>query len=424
MGRVLAVALVALCLVPLVGTARPARADDVSDLNARARAIATQLADLQGRIADLGEAFNQAQVRSGQLDEEMATTRRRLAQARQVEEARRAEAAHYALVSYVGGNDQTMSLALDGRQWDLTRRNGYASIEIGNRQQLVDDLLAASRSTPACSPTCATPPPSRSRSEPTWPASRPRPSSSWRSSRSCRTRCRASWPTPSPVSRPRWSPKQRPRPRARAATTTSAPSVTETGSGATPSSEPTAVDPTGSAPPATTRRPGGTGQTTTPPATTTPAPPPPVVTPPPVVNPPPPSRGGQVAANAARSQLGVRYSWGGGNASGPSYGFGAGAGVKGFDCSGLTLYAWAQAGVHLYHSAQVQYDQSRRVSLSQLQVGDLVFYGSSSTSIDHVALYIGNGQVIHAPNSRTVVQVGPVSLWNGYFAWSGAGRPG
>ncbi len=80
--------------------------------------------------------------------------------------------------------------------------------------------------------------------------------------------------------------------------------------------------------------------------------------------------------------------------------------------------------MYLYHSAQMQYDQSRRVSLSQLQVGDLVFYGGSSTSIDHVALYIGNGQVVHAPNSRTVVQVGPVSLWNGYFAWSGAGRPG
>ena len=90
----------------------------------------------------------------------------------------------------------------------------------------------------------------------------------------------------------------------------------------------------------------------------------------------------------------------------------------------LDSYAWAQAGVSLYHSAQMQYDSSRVVAISNLAVGDLVFYGSSSRSIDHVGIYIGNGQVVHAPNSRSLVQVGPVYLWGGYYPWIGAGRPG
>ena len=117
------------------------------------------------------------------------------------------------------------------------------------------------------------------------------------------------------------------------------------------------------------------------------------------------------------------YSWGGGNSSGPSYGFGTGAHTKGFDCSGLTLYAWAQAGVYLYHNAQSQYESIRHVPLSQLQRGDLVFYGGSSGSIDHVAIYVGGGTVVHAPHTGSRVQTGPVYLWGGYFSWIGAGRP-
>jgi cell wall-associated NlpC family hydrolase len=142
------------------------------------------------------------------------------------------------------------------------------------------------------------------------------------------------------------------------------------------------------------------------------------------VAPPPATGRGQIAANAAISQLGVRYSWGGGNANGPSEGFGPGAGIVGFDCSGLTLYAWARAGVYLPHSAQLQYNLSAKVSLGQLRPGDLVFYGSSSATITHVAIYVGGGQVVHAPNSRSLVQYGAVNLWNGYYPWIGAGRPG
>jgi peptidoglycan DL-endopeptidase CwlO len=98
---------------------------------------------------------------------------------------------------------------------------------------------------------------------------------------------------------------------------------------------------------------------------------------------PPPSNatGAQAAIQAAESQLGVQYVFG---AADPSVGF---------DCSGLTEWAWAQAGVSLPHSAAMQYAVLPHVAIGQEQPGDLLFFYSP---IAHVALYIGGGVMIHA----------------------------
>ncbi len=139
---------------------------------------------------------------------------------------------------------------------------------------------------------------------------------------------------------------------------------------------------------------------------------------------------GQRAADVALRWLGTRYSWGGGNASGPTYGIdfpGGGAGandsrVRGFDCSGLTLYAWAQAGIGLPHYSGYQYRSGRRLSRAELRPGDLVFwaYTSDPATIHHVALYLGGGQVVMAPQSGDVVRIAP--MW--YEGYLGAARPG
>ncbi len=85
------------------------------------------------------------------------------------------------------------------------------------------------------------------------------------------------------------------------------------------------------------------------------------------------------------------------------YVFGA-AGPDAWDCSGLTMMAWKQAGVTLPHNAAQQYSTVRHIARSDLAAGDLVFYND----LGHVGVYIGNNQIIHAPNSRTVVKVGPI----------------
>jgi peptidoglycan hydrolase CwlO-like protein len=115
-----------------------------------------------------------------------------------------------------------------------------------------------------------------------------------------------------------------------------------------------------------------------------------------------PPLGGDVAATgraaaalaAARSALGSPYIWG---ANGPSA----------FDCSGLTQWSWAQAGVSLPRTSQAQRTAGRQVPLSQARPGDLVTYRSDAS---HVAIYAGNGQVIHAPRPGAAVRYDPVAM--------------
>jgi cell wall-associated NlpC family hydrolase len=118
----------------------------------------------------------------------------------------------------------------------------------------------------------------------------------------------------------------------------------------------------------------------------------------------PASGRGAVALNYALDQLGDPYAWG---ADGPSS----------FDCSGLTMAAWRQAGVSLSHSSRGQAGEGRPVSRSQLQPGDLVFFYSP---ISHVGLYYGGGKIVHAPHPGAGVEIAPISE----MPYNGAVRPG
>jgi len=101
---------------------------------------------------------------------------------------------------------------------------------------------------------------------------------------------------------------------------------------------------------------------------------------------------------------------------GDSYVYGA-AGPSAYDCSGLTMAAWGSAGVSLPHSSSAQMGYGTPVSISALQPGDLVFYYSP---VSHVAMYIGNGMIVHAANPSQGVRTDPVGL----MPISGAVRPG
>ena len=122
-------------------------------------------------------------------------------------------------------------------------------------------------------------------------------------------------------------------------------------------------------------------------------------------NPPPVSSRASVAVSAAQSQLGVPYKFA---QSSP--------GVA-FDCSGLTAYAWGQAGVSIPHQSAAQYASTPHVPQDQAQPGDLIFYYSP---ISHVGLYVGGGSMIHAPQTGSTVSYSVVH-WNKVV---GVSRPG
>jgi cell wall-associated NlpC family hydrolase len=130
----------------------------------------------------------------------------------------------------------------------------------------------------------------------------------------------------------------------------------------------------------------------------------------------------EIAIDAALARRGLPYAWGGGGTRGPGPGMDPDEGVIGFDCSGLTQYAYAQAGISIPRNSRSQYSALPKVSSDDLQAGDLVFWGSDpsdSDSITHVALYLGGSKVVQAPQSGDVVKVSDM-WWRNYV---GAVRP-
>ena len=123
-----------------------------------------------------------------------------------------------------------------------------------------------------------------------------------------------------------------------------------------------------------------------------------------VVSAAPPARYGGVVG-IAMQYLGVPYVWGG-------------ASPSGFDCSGFSMYVFAQVGVSLPHHAASQYGMGVPVSRSELQAGDLVFFNG----LGHMGIYIGGGQFIHAPHTGDVVKISSIS--DSWYAstWVGARR--
>ena len=111
---------------------------------------------------------------------------------------------------------------------------------------------------------------------------------------------------------------------------------------------------------------------------------------------PPPSQYGGVVGIAMR-YLGVQYVWGG-------------ASPSGFDCSGLVMYAYAQMGVSLPHSTYAMWNVGSPVARDQLEPGDLVFFDG----LNHVGIYIGGNQFVHAPHTGDVVKIS--SLGESWYA--------
>jgi peptidoglycan DL-endopeptidase CwlO len=124
-------------------------------------------------------------------------------------------------------------------------------------------------------------------------------------------------------------------------------------------------------------------------------------------NPPPVPPGAAGAIQAAESQLGVPYVWGGET-----------PGV-GFDCSGLVQWSWGQAGVSLPRTSGAQFGATTQIPLADIEPGDLLFYGTDGSQ--HVAMYVGGGEMIEAPQTGQVVHITGVRTGDGF---AGVGRVG
>ena len=119
---------------------------------------------------------------------------------------------------------------------------------------------------------------------------------------------------------------------------------------------------------------------------------------------------GVEAVSIAEQYLGVPYLWGGSTPAG-------------FDCSGLTMYVYAQLGIQLPHYAAAQWNEGMKVDPSALEPGDLVFFEPTAAGPGHVAIYAGGDQIIEAPDTGDVVKLASLSETAASLGFVGAVRP-
>ncbi len=130
----------------------------------------------------------------------------------------------------------------------------------------------------------------------------------------------------------------------------------------------------------------------------------------------------QTAIAAGMRYIGTPYAWGGGGRRGPGPGQEPDLGIIGFDCSGLTQYAYGQAGISISRNSRAQFAESPKVARGALQPGDLVFWATDPSvpgTIHHVAIYLGDDRILEAPESGGYVRT-TAMRWGKY---AGAVRP-
>ena len=133
----------------------------------------------------------------------------------------------------------------------------------------------------------------------------------------------------------------------------------------------------------------------------------------------------QGVIDRAVSKVGTTYAWGGGNSSGPTKGIHDGGVADqfgdyrktGFDCSGLMLYAFGAMGIGLPHYSGYQYNAGKKVPISQMRPGDMLFWADGG-NIHHVALFIGDGKMVEAPYSGGQVRIVPVRYGDGLMPYA------
>jgi cell wall-associated NlpC family hydrolase len=360
----------------LLAAVVPARADS-DDKKQQVQQIADRIEQLGDQAASLGQSINGAQLALQQADADVAASEQRLSELDATLGSVRASAAGFAVRSYVYADQMSGVSALvagssiaDGS----VQREGYSNIALGGTLSVADDLGALVEDAERERQTLADRKAARANAVKSLEANQQAAETALAKQRELLTKTKGELATLLAQER-----QQRAEAAARASQAAAAAAIAR---------ETKARE---SAPAAA---PGSDNGDSARPRTAAPAAPAPAT-----------SSGAATAVRAALSQLGVPYRFA---TSQP--------GVS-FDCSGLTMWAWAQAGVSMGHYTVTQYNQFPHVPLDQLQPGDLVFFYSD---LGHNGMYIGNGQFVHAPRTGDVVKVSTLSGRN----LVGAVRPG
>jgi cell wall-associated NlpC family hydrolase len=333
-------------VVALAGTfPTAASADQISDKQAQANAIAAKVDELDHTIEQLAEQANGAQVELDALNQQVADAQAKVAAAQAQQQQHTTELRSYAVDAYVNGSNDSSSLATE----DFTaggERQGYLSAASGNRQQLIDQLRATEEDVKV---QIAQLNDAQAKAEAKTNDLNNRKSQAAAAvTEQKRLLDQAKGELATLV--------QEAQARKAAAEAAAAEARSRAASVRSSSSS------------------GGGGS----------------------FGPPPSVRGSAGdAISFAQAQLGKPYEWGA-------------AGPDSYDCSGLTMMAWRAAGVRLDHYTGSQYAQTTHIPLSEIQPGDLIFYNG----MEHVALYVGGGRIIHAPHSGDVVKYDSLYYWN------------
>ncbi|MCB1005278.1 MAG: C40 family peptidase, partial [Acidimicrobiales bacterium] len=336
-----------------------------------ARQVAARLDELSARYERLSDRANEARAELAEVQERIGQAQDRLDATVAERDQRRTELQSYAVGAYLGGPDNSaLSVAVESDdEREMPVRLGYLDTVTGNRAQLIDQLQATEQDVEDRVVDL----------EENRAAAEELVTQIDADAAEAQQAIEEQQQVQSQIDAELERLIEEQRAAEAAARQAALDAAAAQAAAQTPAADPTSGD-TG----------GGTGGTT-PTSGTTPTP-------------APPAAGASGAVAAAMSMQGVPYRWGGADPSG-------------FDCSGLMMWAWARAGRSLPHSSAAQYSSTRRVAASDLQPGDLVFYGSP---IHHVGMYIGGGMIVHAPHSGDVVRTASL----GYVGSPiGYGRP-
>ena len=356
-----------------------ASAQDVEGGRAKVKRLAAELDRLEAKASLLDEQYLQTQLEVGRVRDQVAENQAAVDDAKARMAEARKQANDYIVSAYMGAGSQVAGLGAADPNRAVNERVLLETLH-GDREQVADDLRAAQvdlgdrtaeleASSKALSDTQAKQRSVRADLEASVGAQQELLDSA---NSELRAAIEAEQERAAAAAAAKAAAEQKARQEAAAAAAARAQSTTSARSGA--------------AAPTTAGRPGRPAPAPKPaPAPNPTAPPAPVA---------PVGSGAGAAIAAAQSVLGTPYRWAGASPA------------TGFDCSGLIMWAWARGGRSLPHSSGAQYAATQRISLDQLQPGDLVFFNNP---ISHAGLYIGGGMMIHSPHTGDVVKISPIN---------------